>query len=97
VVEGRDIGTVVFPDTPVKVFLTADPAERARRRAAETDGDRSQAELELQRRDRLDSTRATSPLTPASDASVLDTTDMSVEEVVDAVVGLAEEAGFLAG
>ncbi len=79
VVEGRDIGTVVFPDADLKVFLTASAEERARRRSEETaDG--------LARRDLVDSTRQVSPLLPAADAVVVDTTDRTVEDVVDEVL-----------
>ncbi len=84
VVEGRDIGTVVFPDAEVKVFLTASEEERARRRG----GDEEAAELA--RRDRLDSTRAASPLKAAADAHVIDSTGRTVDEVVDEIVRLAE-------
>jgi cytidylate kinase len=80
VVEGRDIGTVVFPDATLKVFLTASPEERARRRGGDEPADG------LARRDQMDSTRAASPLTPAPDAHVLDTTGRSVEDVVEEVL-----------
>ena len=81
VAEGRDIGTVVFPDADVKVFLTASAEERARRRGDEdADG--------IARRDRLDSTRAASPLVAADDAVVIDTTGLTVEEIVDRIVAL---------
>ena len=80
VVEGRDIGTVVFPDADLKVFLTASDEERARRRS------RDEEAADLARRDRLDSTRSTSPLQPAPDAVVIDTTDLSVDEIVDDIV-----------
>lgn len=90
VVEGRDIGTVVFPDAAVKVFLTASDSERARRRrdADHPEGDRSveAVQADLDRRDRLDSTRTTSPLTIAADALVIDTTGRSVADIVDEVV-----------
>jgi cytidylate kinase len=91
VVEGRDIGTVVFPDAPVKVFLTASDEERAMRRqrdehaaarAVEVDAVRE----ELERRDREDAGRATSPLRPADDAVIVDTTGRSVAEVVEEIV-----------
>ena len=94
VVEGRDIGTVVFPDAPVKVFLTADPAERARRRAGETATAIHGVAEALRRRDHLDSTREASPLRPADDALVIDTTDMSVDEVVDHITSAATTAGI---
>jgi CMP/dCMP kinase len=77
VVEGRDIGTVVFPDADLKVFLTASEEERARRRSDEADPSA---------RDRIDSTRTVSPLKPADDALVIDTTDMSVADIVEEVL-----------
>ena len=80
VVEGRDIGTVVFPDADVKVYLTAAPDERARRRQDEPASS-------VARRDRIDSTRAASPLLKAGDARLLDTTGRSVEDVVEEVLG----------
>ena len=86
VVEGRDIGTVVFPRACLKIFLTADPAERARRRAGETGATVDAVEAALQRRDRLDSTRTSSPLTPADDAIVIDTTTLSLDQVIETVV-----------
>jgi cytidylate kinase len=86
VAEGRDIGTVVAPDAPVKVFLTASPTERARRRADETAADAAKTELDLARRDQLDSSRASSPLAQAPDALVVDSTTMGVDEVVDMIV-----------
>ena len=102
VVDGRDIGTVVFPDAPLKVFLTASPEERARRRLAERRGGagsggaagggdaelRQEAEV-LEARDRADSTRVVAPLRAAADAVVLDTTRLSLEQQVQAVVALA--------
>lgn len=95
VVEGRDIGTVVFPEAAVKVYLTADLAERARRRAqdAETDGMALEdIERQLRSRDQTDSTRAVSPLRPADDAVIIDTTQLSTDEVVSIVLGLVAEA-----
>ena len=89
VAEGRDIGTVVAPDADVKVFLTAAPAERARRRAAELGADPSKVLAEQTIRDERDSTREHSPLEAAPDALVIDTTALTLEEVVDRVVGLA--------
>ena len=91
VVEGRDIGTVVAPEAAVKVFLTASPNARAERRSAErVDPSASvQATLEdLDRRDTFDSTRSASPLVQAPDAVVVDATDMTLEEVVRAVVDI---------
>jgi cytidylate kinase len=91
VVEGRDIGTVVFPDAAVKVFLTASDEARALRRqrdeaAAHRDVDLEQVRTDLERRDRLDSTRALSPLTPAEDALRIDTTDLTVDKIVEMIV-----------
>lgn len=77
VVEGRDIGTVVFPNAELKVFLTASEEERARRRSEEADPGA---------RDRIDSTRTVSPLMPAEDALVIDTTDLSVDAIVEEVL-----------
>lgn len=85
VVEGRDIGTVVFPGAITKVFLTASPAVRAARRAAETGADVAEEEVRIRRRDELDSGRAASPLRPATDAWILDTSDLGIDEVVSAV------------
>ena len=88
VAEGRDIGTVVVPDAELKVFLTAAPEERARRRAAELGADVQAVLAEQAIRDERDSTRAASPLRPADDAVEVDTTGKSVDEVVDAIVRL---------
>jgi cytidylate kinase len=92
VAEGRDIGTVVAPDAAVKVFLTADPAERARRRAAELGSDAAGVLAEQTLRDERDSTRAHSPLRPAPGALELDTSGLSVEQVVARIAGLAGAA-----
>jgi CMP/dCMP kinase len=91
VVEGRDIGTVVLPDADLKVYLTADVHERAARRARESvdpgaTADISRAHENLASRDSLDSTRAVSPLLKAEDAVLVDGTDMSLDEVADAVI-----------
>ncbi len=91
VVEGRDIGTVVLPDADLKVYLTAAPNERARRRARERSDRRSveQVEAELKRRDRLDSTRSDSPLPPpgqANDAIVVDSTHKSAASILEEVL-----------
>lgn len=96
VVEGRDIGTVVFPEAAVKVYLTADVAERARRRARDPEVagvPLKEIERQLRARDLTDSTRAASPLRPAEDAVIIDTTRLSADEVVAIVLGLAAEAG----
>lgn len=88
VVEGRDIGTVVAPDAMVKVFLTASDDERARRRSTERGTDVAATVADLQRRDNLDSTRDVSPLQQASDAVVVDTTTLGIDEVVDRLFAL---------
>lgn len=92
VAEGRDIGTVVAPDAELKLYLTADPSERARRRAAELGGDQATVMAEQALRDERDSTRAHSPLQAAPGAVVLDTTGMTIEQVVEQVAGLARSA-----
>ena len=94
VMEGRDIGTVVFPDAALKLYLTADPATRARRRAVELQArgeavDEAVLARDLAARDRRDSGRASSPLRPAADAVVLDTTRLALEAVVDEMERLA--------
>lgn len=88
VVEGRDIGTVVAPDADLKVFLTASATERARRRSVEYATDPTLTAADLDRRDRLDSTRLADPLQQASDAVVLDSTDMDIDAVVARLAGL---------
>jgi cytidylate kinase len=86
VLEGRDIGTVVFPDAELKVYLTADPEVRAQRRSQEvTDLDYETVAADLARRDALDQGRETSPLAEAADAFVVDTTGLSVEEILDVI------------
>jgi len=94
VVDGRDIGTVVFPEAPLKVFLTATPDERARRRLSQRgeamDGELVRRESQaLAARDAADSTRRIAPLKPASDAVLLDTTALTLEQQVTRVVELA--------
>ncbi len=93
VMEGRDIGTVVFPDADVKIYLDASPDERARRRAADTahsGGQAGQAAVaaSIAARDRSDTTRTVSPLTLAAGATLIDTTDLSIPEVVERVLAL---------
>jgi CMP/dCMP kinase len=92
VAEGRDIGTVVMPEAQVKVFLTASPEERARRRAAELGTDAAVVLKEQTMRDERDRSREHSPLVPAEDAVPVDTTGLSLEEVVEQIVTLAVEA-----
>jgi cytidylate kinase len=91
VMEGRDIGTVVFPTADVKIYLDASPEERARRRAADpahtSKGTRvAEVAIALAERDRSDSTRAASPLAVATDAVVIDTTGVPIEQVVEQVL-----------
>lgn len=97
VVEGRDIGTVVFPAAGVKVFLTASAEERARRRRIDLaaqghEVEEAEVQARLARRDHIDSTREASPLEVAADAELLDTTGMSVDEVVEVLVTRVEAA-----
>ncbi len=105
VAEGRDIGTVVYPKADVKVFLTASPEARARRRAVQREGGNlaedaaavadPEAEkrilADLKRRDDYDSTREASPLRPADDAVVIDSSDLTFEQVIQRICGLSEE------
>ncbi|MEN8240002.1 MAG: (d)CMP kinase [Actinomycetota bacterium] len=89
VVEGRDIGTVVFPDTPHKIYLTARPEVRAARRAGDDEASGATIDeiaVALRARDTADSSRAASPLKPADDATIVDTSDIGIDEVVDAIV-----------
>lgn len=99
VLEGRDIGTVVFPDADVKIFMIAELAARARRRydelKARTNGDTPSLDVisdELADRDRRDAERALSPLLPAEDAVLLDTTALSVDEQVENVLGIIRKS-----
>lgn len=95
VVEGRDIGTVVFPEAPVKIFLVATLAERARRRRAELPAPAPSLEQlveEIRHRDAMDSSRADSPLRRADDAIDLDTTGLTIEEVVAEIVRVVRSA-----
>jgi cytidylate kinase len=100
VVEGRDIGSVVLPDAPLKVYLTASAEIRAARRAAQDRKAGRPADLDavladVRRRDGLDSTRATSPLHAAADAVVLDTDELSVDAVLERLLALAHDRGLL--
>ncbi len=93
VLEGRDIGTVVFPDAELKVYLTADPEVRAQRRSQEvTDLDYETVAADLARRDALDQGREVAPLTEAADAFLLDTTGLTVPEIIDVIVGRLDGA-----
>ncbi len=96
VTEGRDQGTVAFPNADVKFFLTAEPSERAKRRLAELQAEGSGGSLEqiqkaIEERDKSDRSRTVGPLRPAGDAIVVDTTDLSVEEVVEKVLSCIKE------
>lgn len=102
VAEGRDIGTVVFPDADVKVFLTADPRERARRRvlqrhagadvpAAQIEAEVEETLADLERRDKIDSSRQTAPLRAADDAVRIDSSSATIDDVVRAIAALVEE------
>lgn len=86
VVEGRDIGTVVFPDAILKVFLTASPEVRAERRVGQSGGDIRAVAASIAERDHLDSTRLDSPLTPSRDSVVVDSSNRTIEEVVAEIV-----------
>ncbi|WP_228771924.1 (d)CMP kinase [Actinokineospora iranica] len=99
VVEGRDIGTVVAPDAGLKVYLTASAAARAARRTAQdsAEGRKSTVDATLadvQRRDRLDSTRAVSPLRPAEDAVEVDTTELDITGVLDHLLAIVRDRGL---
>jgi cytidylate kinase len=99
VMEGRDIGTVVFPDADVKIYLDASAEERARRRAADpahTGGEAGQQSVAeaIEARDRSDTTRAASPLTLAPDAVRIDTTDLSVQQVVETVMKIVRPGAY---
>ncbi|MGW4115084.1 (d)CMP kinase [Actinosynnema sp. NPDC004786] len=94
VVEGRDIGTAIFPEAPVKFYLTATPETRAARRVAqERAGSYADVLKDVVRRDDADMSRAASPLVPANDALVIDTTDLAVSEVVDRMTSLCRRRG----
>ncbi len=97
VMEGRDIGTVVFPEADVKIYLDAAPEVRARRRASDTahagnGKPLSAIATEMEARDRADSTRASSPLKPADDAHVIDTTGLSIDQVTDRVLAIVSSS-----
>lgn len=90
VIEGRDIGTIVFPDATLKVYLTASPRVRAQRRVGQVGGDLEETERSIVDRDHKDSSRSDSPLVTSADSVVVDTSDRSVDEVVEEIVTLVE-------
>ena len=90
VVEGRDIGTVVFPDAILKVFLTASPEVRAERRVGQTGGDIQAVAASIAERDHLDSTRLDSPLKPSDDSVIVDSSNRTIDEVVAEIVAYFE-------
>ncbi len=101
VADGRDMGTVVFPQAPLKIFLTASPAERARRRYNQLKQKGSGASLsalsrEIAERDARDSSRAVAPLVPAADATVIDSTALSIEAVIERVIELGRRRALWA-
>jgi cytidylate kinase len=85
VVEGRDIGSVVFPDATLKVYLTASPMVRAKRRVAQSGGDVELIAAEIAERDQRDSSRSDSPLMKTSDSVTVDTSDSAIDDVVDQI------------
>jgi cytidylate kinase len=93
VVEGRDIGTVVFPDAELKLYLTASPRVRAERRVAEAGGDVDEIEASIAARDQYDSTRADSPLREADGGVLVDTTGLGIEAVLAHILGLLAGGG----
>ncbi len=88
IVEGRDIGSVVFPDTPYKFYIDASPEVRLQRRAAQGERD------EIAIRDRADSLRLVSPLVIAKDAHVIDTSRLTIQQVIDEIIGLLKKMGL---
>jgi len=94
IAEGRDIGTVVSPDSPLKVFLTASPEVRAQRRADQTGGDPREILVAQMERDKRDSEREHGALKAAEDAVEVDTSDLNQEEVVEKIAALARERGI---
>ena len=100
VMEGRDIGTVVFPDTPLKIFLEADPTERAHRRLGQDEAEGRRASLaetadDIRRRDQLDEERKVSPLVPAEDAVRIDSTHLTAGQVVDRILALGRDRNLI--
>ena len=99
--DGRDMGTVVFPEADLKIFLTASPEERAQRRYKQLKDKGSDVSLpalsrEITERDLRDSTRAVAPLKPAPDAEVIDSTSLTIEQVIDRLIALGRERALFA-
>ncbi len=90
VIEGRDIGTVVFPDATLKLFITASPQERAERRMRELGGNVDEVAAAIAERDQRDMSRLDGPLRTGGDAVVVDTTGMSISDVVDKIIGMLD-------
>ncbi len=102
VADGRDMGTVVFPDAQAKIFLIASPAERAKRRYKQLmeqgiNANLGRLEHDIAARDERDAARATAPLLPADDAVVLDSTGLAIQDVLDRALEIARERGFATG
>ena len=95
VAEGRDIGTVVCPEAPLKVFLTASEVERARRRAAQTNEDPERVLADQRARDARDSEREHGALRPAADSVEVETTGLGIERVIERIAAIADERGLL--
>ena len=95
VAEGRDIGTVVSPDSPLKVFLTASPEVRAKRRALEAGGEAEAVKVSIERRDERDSSREHGRLEVAEDAVELDTSELEIDDVVERIAAIASERGLI--
>ena len=100
IADGRDMGTVVFPDAPLKIFLTASVEERARRRYLQLKEKGEAVNLaglfeEIRARDERDTQRATAPLKPADDAQLLDSTELSIEQVLEKILGEAAARGLV--
>ncbi len=91
VIDGRDCGTVIFPDADLKIFLTANPKERAKRRAKDDNKDEREIEKEIERRDKQDMNRSNAPLSKPEDAIEIDTTRLTIEEMYDIVKKLIED------
>lgn len=92
ILDGRDIGTVICPDAPVKLYVVASNQVRARRRAAELGADPAEMLVQLQERDRRDRERDAAPMRPADDAQIIDTSDISVQDAIAAAIAIVDRA-----